>query len=181
MKTLEQKYNEKLSELNQEFDIKKKLFDLCGIEPNVITGKNPFASFHCEKLEDFIKVLQTVKTSGKNYVLTFAGSADMQTFSPYTVHLSTPTSQPKFVDISVKFDGEICPVWVELPASLHPCFEIRNVQGEHKGFSRYETEYRARCTAKISVMQYSGKHDVLYANENEAETMQEIIFGTVNA
>lgn len=175
---LKTKQAAKIAALELENQLETTFTELTGITPSIVSPeRNPFASFRPENKEQYLAILQALQP-GENFTLTFAGAKDIPTFSPYSIHYGGKHSTSNYMDVTVKFDNEICPIWVKLPKDvIKDKFSVSTMQGEHKGFGNYETLYTYAATGGTSVQRYYGENKTMYAaNEAEAAELKAFIF-----
>lgn len=178
--TLTEKQAAKLAALELENSLETAFAELTGFTPSIVSASSgePFATFHPKNAEDFFSILNQLQPTGEKFTLTFAGKADVQTFSPYSIHYGGKHSNPNYMDIDVKFKHSLCPVWVDMPQDVkEKKFSISTIQGQHKGFGRYETLYTWASKGGTTVQTYYGGHKTMYAaNEAEATELKQFIF-----
>jgi len=175
MKTLAEKQAARQHETNEENRIESLFFDLCGQIDSVISpSKNPFISFRPKDETEYKELISKLIPAGENFHLTFSGKNPIQTESPYSVHYGGQHDSPNYMEATVKFKHEVCPVWIKMPKDR---FSVTVKDGKHLGFGRYAKTYslRANC-AGVSVQHYFGDNKVLYAaNAQESDLLQEFI------
>lgn len=175
---LKKKQAAEVAALNLEHELQAKFLQLTGVCPSIISpGRNPFASFRPTDRGEFMTILEALQP-GENFTLTFAGAKDIPTFSPYSIHYGGKHSTPNYMDVTVKFSNEICPIWIKLPADvIKDKFTVSRLQGEHKGFGNYETLYTYAANGGTAIQRYYGENKTMYAaTESEAADLKAFIF-----
>lgn len=176
-KTLQEKQAAKLAALQLETQLETNFTELTGITPSIISPeRNPFAVFRPENREQYLAILQALQPT-ENFTLTFAGKESIPTFSPYSIHYGGKHSTPNYMEVCVKYNHSICPIWVKMPADcLKEKFSVSTMDGEHKGFGTYETIYTLKANGGTTVQKYSGENKTMYAaNIAEAELLKNFI------
>jgi hypothetical protein len=165
--------------LNLAHELEAKFLSLTGVCPSIISpDRNPFASFRPKNRAEYLAILEVLQPA-ENFTLTFAGKADIPTFSPYSIHYGGKHSSPNYMDATVKFSNEICPIWIKLPDEVKADkFSVHRMQGEHKGFGNYEALYTLSANeGRTTVQRYYGENKTMYAaNEAEADKLKAFIF-----
>lgn len=179
-KTLSEKQAAKLAALQLENKLENDFTELTGFTPRIVSADSgkPFAVFSPELKADYLAILEALQPSGENFILTFAGSPNKPTFSPYSIHYGGKHSNPAYMDATVKFNHSICPVWIDMPPIVkQDKFNISSIQGDHKGFGNYETFYTYKAIGGTSVQNYYGENKTMYAkNEGEVAELKAFIF-----
>lgn len=177
--TLSEKQAAKIAALELENKLENTFTDLTGITPSIVSpGKDVFAVFYPKSKEEYFTILTQLQPTDKNFEVTFAGSKSISTFSPYSIHYGGKHSTPTYMEVCIKFEHPICPVWVKLPADIiKDKFSVSTMAGEHKGFGRYETLYTHKANGGTTVQNYYGNNKTMYAaNEAEAIELKNFIF-----
>lgn len=171
--TLNEKQAAKLAALQLGNQLETTFTELTGITPSIVSpGKEPFAVFYPKTKEDYLNIITVLQPTAENFKVTFAGKESIPTFSPYSIHYGGKHSTPNYMEVVVKFNHAVCPVWVKLPAdAIKGKFSVSTMDGEHKGFGRYETLYTYKADGGTTVQRYYGENKTMYA-ANEAEAIE---------
>lgn len=163
--TIIEKFAKKQTALNTEIELSTKLFELTGIEPNICSPENkPFAVFYPKTRKDYLHILNTILPTDKDAQVTFAGKDAIQTFCPYLIKYGGEHNTPNYMEVVVKYESDICPIWVKMPDEVMKAkFTISTFDAAHKGFGRYEKKYTLTANEGTTVQQYYGRHKTMYA------------------
>jgi hypothetical protein len=175
--TLEIKQANKQAQLNKEFELLNKLFEVCGHEAKIIgLPRNEFAVFYPKTREDYLKIINSFAPT-INAKVEFAGKNSIETFSPYLVTYGGEHSTPNYMKTTVKFKHELLPIWVEMDnETAQAKFIVNSFDGAHKGFGKYERKYTHTANGGTKVQEYSGKYKTMYAStEQEAIELKKFI------
>lgn len=176
---IKEKQAKELRSLNIKFDLKEKLFNLTGCEPSIISpDTNPFAVFYPQTKDEYLAILKGLQPTKQNFTVTFASSKEIKTFSPYSIHYGGKHNTPNYMEVCVKFQHSICPIWVKMPKDVMDSkFNVSGFDGEHIGFGRYERLYTLSAKQSTTVQEYYGKNKTMYAaTKAESKELKEIIF-----
>ena len=175
MNTLQEKQAARQHENDEKNRIENLFFGLCGQVGSVISpASKPFISFRPKDESEYKELISKLIPTDENFELTFAGSNPIQTKSPYSVHYGGQHDRPDYMDATVKFKHENCPVWIKMPKEK---FTVTSEDGKHLGFGNYAKIYslRANCEG-VSVQNYYGDNKVLFAaNETEADLLKAFV------
>lgn len=177
--TISDRKNKAVEAVNKEFKMKELFYNLTGVEPSIISPEADFgAVFYPETKEQYLAILEALNPTSKNFTLTFAGAKEIPTFSPYCITYGGKHDTPNYMEVCVKFPYSVCPIWIKLPKEVKADkFSVSTLQGEHKGFGRYETIYTTKANGGTSVQIYYGENKTMYAaNEAEATELKQFIF-----
>jgi len=176
---IKEKQVKELETLNIKFDLKEKLFNLTGIEPSIISpDRSPFAVFYPENKGQYLAILNGLQPIKQNFKVTFASSKEIKTFSPYSIHYGGKHNTPNYMEVCVKFQHSICPIWVKMPKDVMDSkFNVSSFDGDHLGFGRYERLYTLVAKGSTTVQEYYGKNKTMYAaTKAEAKQLKQFIY-----
>ncbi len=176
---LHEKQAAKLAALQLENQLETTFTELTGLTPSIVSpGKEPFAVFYPKTIEDYFTILNSLQPTNEKFEVTFAGAKSIPTFSPYSIHYGGKHNTPNYMEVVVKFNHAICPIWIKMPKdAINGKFSVSTMDGGHKGFGRYETLYTYKADGGTTVQKYYGENKTMYAaNESEAAELKAFIF-----
>jgi hypothetical protein len=145
-------------------------FETLGLAFHIVSAdKDPFLTVEAAEFDDIAKIVEAMKPNGENFTLTFAGSKQIDTVSPFSIEVCNykHTAFGSKQDATIRYASDL-PVWIKADAKWMPTKKEMKEVRESCG-NRNETTSYPQYYVNVGKVQTYGGSD-LNSFKSYAET-----------